>query len=63
VPVLGFLAFKLFAARRLLRRTIVAGLLQSAQDLGMALVGDPELLKKPEPARPAAPAAPAREAV
>jgi hypothetical protein len=63
VPVLGFLAFKLFAARRLLRRTIVAGLLQSAQDLAMALVGDPELLKKPEPARPAAPAAPAREAV
>jgi glycosyltransferase involved in cell wall biosynthesis len=62
-PVLGFLAFKLLAARRLLRRTIVAGLLQSAQDLAMTFVGDPELLKKPEPARPAAPAAPAREAV
>jgi hypothetical protein len=72
VPGLGFLLFKLVSARRLLRRTVVAGLLQSAQDLGMTLVGDPELLQKPEPARapvsvPApsedAVSAPAREAV
>jgi hypothetical protein len=65
VPVLGFLLFKLFAARRRLRRTIVAGLLQSAQDLGMTLLGEPELLKKAEPVAPVAESepAPAREAV
>jgi hypothetical protein len=72
VPVLGLLLFKLATARRLLRRTIVAGLLQAAQDLGMTLVGAPALPKPSEPPRPAsgsgsasqeAVSAPAREAV
>jgi hypothetical protein len=62
VPALGFLLFKLLKARRLLRRTVVAGLLQSAQDLGMTLLSDPELLRKPEAPKPAAPKAPSRDA-
>jgi hypothetical protein len=67
VPVLGFLIFRLWRAHRLLRRTVVAGLLQSAQDLGMTLVGAPELLRPPAAGASPSPEAdavslPAREA-
>ena len=74
VPVFLFVLFRLWAARRLLGRTVVAGLLEAAQDLEMTLVDEPDLLKKPMPApSPAQPASvspgadavslPAREAV
>jgi hypothetical protein len=67
VPGLAFLLYKLVAASRLLRRTVVAALLQSAQDLGMTLVSDAELLRPLAPPAGAPPqdavSAPAREAV
>jgi glycosyltransferase involved in cell wall biosynthesis len=46
-PVLALMVVRLVAARRRLRRTVVAALLESARELGMSLVGAPELLKAP----------------
>jgi hypothetical protein len=65
VPALGVLLLRLLSARRRLRRTVVAALLEAARELRMTLVGAPELLRS-EPLAPVAgdaTATRAREAV
>ncbi|MGE0454981.1 MAG: glycosyltransferase [Vicinamibacteria bacterium] len=60
-PALGLMAMTLFSARRVLRRTVVAALLEVAQELGMTVVDAPDLLKGtpvPEPPPRAAPPPP-----
>jgi glycosyltransferase involved in cell wall biosynthesis len=52
-PALAFMVFRLFAAGRLLRRSIIASILESARSLGMTVVGAPDLFREPEPAQPA----------
>ncbi len=59
IPLFAVIAWRLRAARRELNRTVVASVLAVAADLGMTVVGQPELLRRaatpPEPAPPPEP--------
>jgi GT2 family glycosyltransferase len=52
VPFFAAIGWRLRSSRRRLRRTIVACILATAEELGMSVVGAPELLRPPEPQKP-----------
>jgi hypothetical protein len=49
IPLFLIIFWRLRSLRRQLNRTVVASVLSVAEELGMTLVGSPELLRRPEP--------------